>query len=362
MAADNDGFVARMVDILNYGALNVAIGLGYKVGLFEALDASPGPVTPQQLAELSGLNARVIQEWLGVVVSGDIVQVIQVDRDEERFYLPKDRAKYLCQRGGNDNLGVYCQEIPLLTSCVYNDVAESFTTGAGIPYSKYPPFQEFMGQLADQKHHASLLQTFLPSMDGMVERLTTENLRVLDVGCGQGLVIALLAREFPTSTFVGIDLDEDAITKAREKASGCSDLLTNLSFEVMDATHIHEQHEFAASFDYVIAFDAIHDLCEPEQVLKGIHDALKPGGIFSMIDIKADSCIHQNKDHPMGPMLYTVSLMHCMQVAMVDGGRGLGMMWGRQRAKHMMKEAGFHNIKELELPNDEFNVHFMATK
>jgi hypothetical protein len=67
-----------------------------------------------------------------------------------------------------------------------------------------------MGQLADQKHHASLLQTFLPSMDGMVERLTTENLRVLDVGCG-----------------------------------GCSDLLTNLSFEVMDATHIQEQHEFA---------------------------------------------------------------------------------------------------------------------
>ena len=124
MAADNDGFAARMVDILNYGALNVAICLGYKVGLFEALDASPGPVTLQQLAELSGLNARVVQEWLGVVVSGDIVQVIQVDRDEERFYLPKDRAKYLCQRGGNDNLGVYCQEIPLLTSCVYNDVAD----------------------------------------------------------------------------------------------------------------------------------------------------------------------------------------------------------------------------------------------
>jgi hypothetical protein len=65
MSAGKDDFAARMVDILNYGALNVAIGLGYKVGLFEALDASQGPVTPDQLAERCGLNARVVQELVG---------------------------------------------------------------------------------------------------------------------------------------------------------------------------------------------------------------------------------------------------------------------------------------------------------
>lgn len=352
-----DDFSSRMVDILNFGALNVAIGLGYKAGLFEALDSAEGPLTPDQLAEQAGLNARVVREWLGIVVSGDIVEVVEVEGEEERFYLPKHRATFLCQRGGSNNLAVYCQEIPLLTSCVYNEVADSFQTGAGIPYSKYPPFQEFMGQLADQKHHDSLVQTFLPSIGGMVERLKAGDMRVMDLGCGQGLAITLLAREFPNSTFVGVDLDDDAIAKAKEASLE----LSNLSFEVLDATHIHE-HEFAASFDYVIAFDAIHDLCEPEKVLQGIHDALKPGGIFSMIDIKADSCIHQNKDHPMGPMLYTVSLMHCMQVAMVDGGRGLGMMWGRQRAVAMLQEAGFQNIKELEIPDDGFNLHFMATK
>ena len=354
--SDND-FAARMVDILNYGALNVAIGLGSKAGLFEGLDAADAPVTPDELAERTGLNARVVREWLGIVVSGEIVEVVQVDRDDERFYLPKSRAEFLCQRGGNNNLGVYCQEIPLLTSCVYNDVLESFKTGAGIPYSKYPPFQAFMGQLADQKYHNSLLQTFLPSIDGMVEKLKLGNMRVMDLGCGEGLAITILAREFPNSTFVGIDLDEGAIAKASEASSE----LSNLSFEVLDAIHIHE-HEFAASFDYVLAFDAIHDLCEPEKVLKGIHDALKPGGIFSMIDIKAESCIHENKDHPMGPMLYTVSLMHCMQVAMVGGGRGLGMMWGRQRAIAMLEEAGFQNIAEMEIPDDGFNLHFMAMK
>jgi SAM-dependent methyltransferase len=358
MTTEED-FSSRMVNILNYGALNVAIGLGYKAGLFEALDAADKPLTPGELAAQAGnLNARVVREWLGIVVSGDIVEVVESEEgEEERFLLPKHRGAFLCLRGGNNNLASYCQEIPILTSCVYNEVSDSFQTGAGIPYSKYPPFQEFMNELADQKHVDSLVQTFLPSMDGVVDRLKKGDMCVMDLGCGQGLAVTLMAREFPNSTFVGIDLDVDAIAKAKENSAG----LSNLSFEVLDATNIHK-HELAATFDYVIAFDAIHDLCEPEQVLKGIHDALKPGAIFSMIDIKAESCIHQNKDHPMGPMLYTVSLMHCMQVAMVDNGRGLGMMWGRQKARAMLEEAGFVNIQELDIPNDGFNLHYMAEK
>jgi ubiquinone/menaquinone biosynthesis C-methylase UbiE len=364
-----DAFSSRMVDILNASALNVAIGMGSKTGLFEALDAAAqSPLTVEELATAAKLNPRVVREWLGIVVSGNIVEVQELDNDNdningvrgERFWLPSHRAPALCRRGGGSNLSLYCQEIPILTNCVYQEVLDSFSTGAGIPYSKYPPFQDFMNHLANQKHQDTLIQTFLPSIDGMVDRLKEGNMRVMDLGCGQGLAIALLAREFPNSTFVGIDLDTDAIALAKAQQAGQE--LTNLSFVVLDATHIQHQHEFAASFDYVLAFDAIHDLCHPEQVLKGIHAALKPGGMFSMIDIKADSCIHSNKDHPMGPLLYTVSLMHCMQVAMVDGGKGLGMMWGRQQAIAMLEEAGFRNIKELDIPNDGFNLHFMAEK
>jgi 2-polyprenyl-3-methyl-5-hydroxy-6-metoxy-1,4-benzoquinol methylase len=371
-----DDFSSRMVEILNASALNVAIGMGSKTGLFEALDAASSaqsPLTVEELANAARLNPRVVREWLGIVVSGNIVEVLQeLDDDnnnddggggDERFWLPSHRAPALCRRGGGSNLSLYCQEIPILTNCVYQQVLDSFTTGSGIPYSSYPPFQDFMNHLANQKHQDTLIQTFLPSIGSgmMVDRLKEGSMRVMDLGCGQGVAITLLAREFSNSTFVGIDLDQDAIAIANKAQETANDL-TNLSFVVLDVTHIHEHELFAASFDYVMAFDAIHDLCHPEQVLKGIHSALKPGGMFSMIDIKADSCIHSNKDHPMGPLLYTVSLMHCMQVAMVDGGKGLGMMWGRQKAIAMLEEAGFRNIKELDIPNDGFNLHFMAEK
>ena len=69
----DDDFAARMVDILNFGALNVAIGLGYKAGLFEALDAADAPVTPDELAEMSGLNARVVREWYFLTIHAQVI-------------------------------------------------------------------------------------------------------------------------------------------------------------------------------------------------------------------------------------------------------------------------------------------------
>ena len=64
----------------------------------------------------------------------------------------------------------------------------------------------------------------------------------------------------------------------------------------------------------------------------------------------------------MDPFLYTVSLMHCMPAGLVDGGEGLGMMWGRQRAVQMLKDAGFKEIQVLDIPEDSFNLHFLCKK
>jgi len=64
----------------------------------------------------------------------------------------------------------------------------------------------------------------------------------------------------------------------------------------------------------------------------------------------------------MGPFLYTVSLMHCMPVGLVDGGHGLGMMWGREKAVELLKAAGFKNVQAQEIPEDPFNLHYFCRK
>ncbi|MFH1152956.1 MAG: hypothetical protein V1793_03980 [Pseudomonadota bacterium] len=64
--------------------------------------------------------------------------------------------------------------------------------------------------------------------------------------------------------------------------------------------------------------------------------------------------------HALGPFLYTVSLMHCMPTGLQDGGTGLGMMWGRQRAVALLKEAGFRSVHVLEMGHHPFNVHYLC--
>ncbi|MFZ5569499.1 MAG: hypothetical protein ACOZF0_03785 [Thermodesulfobacteriota bacterium] len=110
-----------------------------------------------------------------------------------------------------------------------------------------------------------------------------------------------------------------------------------------------------------MTIDAIHDQTHPMEALKGVHALLKTEGCFSMVGIAASSILAENRNHPMGAFLYTVSLMHCIPVGLADGGAGLGMMWGRQQATKMLQAAGFANVSVEAIPGDPFNLHFCVT-
>ena len=350
-----------MIDILNYSALNLAMAVGYRTGLFNVLDTFDTPQTLQAIADKADLDPRYLKEWLSVMASGEIVALSSGEDGKNRYHLPKQHADFITRRAGNSNLGVYTQEIPLLTSCAMEAVIEGFTSGNGVTYDHYPQFQAFMSQLADAKHRQVLVDKFLPTVDdGRLIKHLQSGIRVCDLGCAEGVALMLMAEAFPNSKFVGIDISREAIETARSEAS--RQQLDNLEFVRLDAATLKDNREFKDAFDYVTAFDAVHDQTRPLDVLLGIHHILAPGGMFSMVDIAARSDLADNLDHPMGPFLYTVSLMHCMPVGLVDGGPGLGMMWGREKAVEMLKKAGFKQVQVLEMPEDPFNLHYLSNK
>jgi SAM-dependent methyltransferase len=86
-------------------------------------------------------------------------------------------------------------------------------------------------------------------------------------------------------------------------------------------------------FDFITTFDSVHDQAQPDLVLAGIAQALRPGGVYLSVDIAASSILSENLDHPFGPLGYTISCMHCMTVSLAEGGMGLGTMWGEQKPR-----------------------------
>ena len=73
-----------MTDILNYGALNLAIGIGYNHKIFDIMESLDKPFTVKELSDKSGLNFRYLREWLGVMVTGGILELQQGKNPEEK--------------------------------------------------------------------------------------------------------------------------------------------------------------------------------------------------------------------------------------------------------------------------------------
>ncbi len=114
-----------------------------------------------------------------------------------------------------------------------------------------------------------------------------------------------------------------------------------------------------AAYDLVTTFDAVHDRGDPDALLSGIRRTLRPGGVYLMQDIAESSHVHENLDHPLGPLLHTVSTMHCMTVSLAQDGAGLGTMWGDQLARQMLWTAGFGSVERHDLAHDPVNACYV---
>ena len=348
--AKAEAFAERMVGVLNEGAIALMTSIGHRTGLFDVMVGLP-PSTSEQIASAAHLNERYVREWLAAMVVG---RIVEHSPEDGTYYLPQEHAAFLTRAASPDNIAVTAQFIPLMGS-VEDPIVKSFKNGGGVPYSAFPHFHEVMAEDSGQTVVAALTDHILPLVPGLIQRLEA-GIDVLDVGCGSGRALNLMARMFPNSRFVGYDFSEEGIARARAEAQEHG--TTNVSFEVKDAAALGEE----ARYDLITTFDAIHDQADPTAVLKGIADALKDDGVYLMQDIAGSSHVHNNLDHPIGPFLYTVSTMHCMTVSLAQGGEGLGTMWGEEKAKEMLKDAGFKKVEVKQLPHDIFNNYFIITK
>ena len=348
-----EAFADSLLTGLNHGALCLMLSVGHRTGLFDVMGQSP-PSTSDELATRAGLNERYVREWLGAMTTA---RIVEVDPTTLRFSLPPEHACFLTRAAAGDNMAVFAQYVAMM-GAVEDEIVECFGAGGGIPYSKFSRFQEVMEEDSGQTVLPSLDTHILPIVPGLTDRLT-KGARMLDVGCGRGRIVNKLAGLYPRSRFVGIDLSSEAISYAREDASKAGH--KNCEFVATDLSHFDHTAE-PESFDFITTFDAIHDQAEPLRVLKGIHRALRPDGVYLMQEISGTSHVYEDIGHPLGTFLYAISCMHCVTVSLAQDGEGLGAMWGEEKAREYLQKAGFGSIETRRLAHDIQNNWFVVMK
>lgn len=345
-----EAFAEKTMSLLNQAATAMMISIGHRTRLFDVM-ARIDPATSADIARAARLNERYVREWLGAMTTSGIVEYYPA---MQTYYLPAEHAASLTRNAAPANLASPLQFVSVLGS-VEDQIVNCFEQGGGVPYSAFARFHEVMADESDITTVGGLLQHILPLVPGLTERLEA-GIEVLDLGCGCGHALLLLAETFPNSRFTGYDFSRETIASAQAAATAKG--LSNVHFVVQDAAQLSETQRY----HFITAFDAIHDQAQPRRVLSAIWQALRDDGVFLMQDIRASSHLDKNLTHPIAPWLYTISTMHCMTVSLANGGEGLGTAWGEEKAIELLNEAGFTQIEVQQLPHDLLNSYFVARR
>jgi SAM-dependent methyltransferase len=313
-------FAGRLATILNESHLGLALSIGHRTGLFDAMARLPAK-SSVEIASAAGLQERYVREWLGTMVCAGIVDH---DGRAGTYRLPAEHARFLTREAQASRLTFATQYLAAL-GALEDVVIERFRQSGGIPAAAY----DRLLALRAEEIALHLEETLLPCLRQLVPAAAAQlesGATVLDVFSGRGHLLDRLAATFPRSRFVGYDGSELA--------------------ELQDT----------GGYDLVTAFHTIPEQADPARVLRSCWRALRPGGLFLCVDVAAASNLADNVDHPFGPLLYTRSMMWSVPLSLARDGAGLGCVWGQERARRMLIEAGFTAVASHPIARDPLHV------
>lgn len=290
-------FLGKVASDVAATAHAATVSLGDKLGLWAAL--AQGPATSDELAARTGYDARYLEDWLSAqYVSGYCGRA-----DDGRFALTEAQSAVLA----DPSAATYLASAETVVGVLYKDdalAAEAFQSGRGVGWHEHDG-DLFSGteRLFRPGYAANLTSSWLPALDGVVERLE-HGIAVADVGCGHGASTILLAQAYPNSTFAGFDYHEPSIQAARERAAeaGVGD---RVRFETASADS-YPGHRYGL----VCIFDALHDMGDPVGVARHIRQTLTEDGSLLLVEPMAGERIEDNAN-PTGRLFYSVAPYVC---------------------------------------------------
>lgn len=329
-----EAFMGKMVTDMSAAMSGPLVLIGLKLGLYKAL-AEAGPLNSDGLAERSGVKERYVREWLAAQAASGF---IEYDAHTKTFSMSPEQQMALA----DENSPVFVASAFELIASAYIDepkITEAFRTGSGFGWHEHHECL-FRGteRFFRTSYRAHLLADWLPSLDGVVDKLKS-GAKVADVGCGHGASTILMADAFPQSTFLGYDYHQASIERAKEAAAEAG-LNGNISFQVAAGKDVPDR-----DFDVVAVFDCLHDMGDPVGVAAHIREVMKDDGTFMIVEPFANDDLADNLN-PVGRMFYSASTVICTPGSLAqEVGLGLGAQAGEAKLTDVLKQAGFSRVR-----------------
>jgi ubiquinone/menaquinone biosynthesis C-methylase UbiE len=321
------------------------IATGVQTGFFDQFAAHPQGLTAQELAQRTACHAPYVAIWCASAYRYHLLNTVN-----DRYVLAPHMDSLLAGRAHPDSQAVV----------FLNAIRE-----AGPRLAQYPDYMK-SGAVGSHAEAYGTNPTRLeppPNQEALQRRLWSEEMRsrapaldealhhggrLLDVGCGPGLMLLQLAADYPTATFVGLDVVEVGGLETARRLIQARGFDERIQVQRMPA----EQMPYVDAFDGVLITRVFHEI--PVEVrtalFRACYRALKRPGVLLNLDFSYPDTLEELRQ----PLFWSG----------VDN-QYRELVWGTvhptwQAQQQMLTEAGFTAIERHFVRHIPQGTHYLA--
>ena len=169
---------------------------------------------------------------------------------------------------------------------------------------------------------------------------------VLDYGCGTGTAACQFSSQ--VKEIHAIDISSKMIEIAREKAEATK--VENVRFEQSDIFDSKYSNE---SYDVILAFNMLHTVPSPQDVMLRINELLKPDGLF----ISVTPCLRQRMSFLVNLQIQLVRVLCKLGLIPIPIRRITS-----SEVEDLLETGGFQSIEFEEIYKDASSYFVVAKK
>ncbi|WP_439029055.1 class I SAM-dependent methyltransferase [Gordonia terrae] len=323
----------------------LSVYLGERLGWYRCL-ADDGPLTADALAARTNTDARYAREWLEMQSAYRILDV-DLSADPPVFGISAGVAEVLTDTASLSYLGA----LPRMFAAAARhlpELLEAYRTGGGVSWEALGADARECQAALNRPWFDSRLAPALAGVDHVHATLSRPGARIADIGYGAGYSTIALARAYPEATFVGLDVDEASVRMAQDNAAAAG-VTDRVRFLVADGDEAATHGPFDAAF----AFECLHDMPRPVEVLAAVRSALSPGASMIVMD-EAVSDEFAGPADDLDKIMYGFSLLVCLPDSMSSPpSAATGTVFRTSTLRTYARDAGYRDV--VVLPIEDFS-------
>ena len=329
-----------------YESLSVYAGL--RLGWFAAL-AQDGPSTSAELADRTGTQERYCREFCELQAGLGTLTVKSGSTTKDRVYaLPAGPAEVLLDEQSLNHLGPLTRLVAAAGRQI-DPLLDAYRNGGGVSWAELGNDARESQAALNRPWFTRRLGPALAEVADLHAELGRPGIRIADVGCGGGWSSLALARAYPKATVIGLDVDRPSIEAARSAAEA-DGLADRVVFVAANGATLAELGPFDAAF----AFECLHDMPQPVEVLTAIRQAVRPGGPVVIMDEAVDDEFTAPASE-VDQCMYAFSLFICLPDALSSSpSEGTGTVLRKPLLDDYARRAGFAEVTVLPISDFGF--------